>query len=246
MIKNARIIIFAKYPAAGLVKTRLIPALGASNAARLAEWLLKKTVQQALATGIKTELCVSPDADHPCWKTLDLPVELNWSNQSTGDLGERMASAVKMSIKEESIILIGTDCPDLDASSIKAALLQLGDHDAVITPALDGGYVLLGLRKYDSALFENIEWSTSSVFETTKQRLDQLGWSTYVFPARADIDVPEDLKHLPCSWQTIIEDHQKSDSSNPSTNQSFNQSTNQSTNPSSKPASVLKMTVSLL
>ena len=209
MINHARIIIFAKYPTAGLVKTRLIPELGASGAAILAEWLLKKTVQQALATGITTELCVAPDADHPCWKNLDLPVELHWSNQNVGDLGQRMASAVKRTIVDEPILLIGTDCPDLDTHRIQTALMKLADHDVVIIPALDGGYVLLGLRKYDPSLFEDIEWSTSSVFEVTKNRLDQLGWSSYIFPAQADIDVPDDLKYLPYAWQTIIENHQK-------------------------------------
>jgi rSAM/selenodomain-associated transferase 1 len=188
MIKNARIIIFAKYPSAGLVKTRLIPALGASGAAILAEWLLKQAVQQALATGIKTELCVTPDAAHPCWENIDLPVELHWSNQCAGDLGQRMASAVKRAIQEGPVLLMGTDSPDLDARCIQAALGQLENHDAVIIPAFDGGYVLLGLKKYDPTLFEEIAWSTSSVFETTKNRLDQLGWSSDVFPARADID----------------------------------------------------------
>jgi rSAM/selenodomain-associated transferase 1 len=209
MIKKARVIIFAKYPYPGFVKTRLIPELGASGAAIMAEWLLKQAVQQALATGFKTELCVTPDADHACWKNIDLPFELEWSNQCTGDLGQRMAQAVKRTIKQGPVILIGTDCPNLDVNSIQAALMKLEDYDAVIVPAFDGGYVLFGLKTYDPILFQDIEWSTSSVFETTKNRLDQLDWSSYVFPAEADIDVPDDLKYLHYPWQLIVENHQK-------------------------------------
>ncbi|HEY0130196.1 MAG TPA: TIGR04282 family arsenosugar biosynthesis glycosyltransferase, partial [Allosphingosinicella sp.] len=137
-----RIVIFAKAPVAGRVKTRLIPALGAEGAAVLARAMLERTVEEALATGLGVELCGEPDAAQ--WHE-ERP-GLSLAGQGEGDLGARLARAAARVLAEDSILLIGADCPELDRDRLRAAADALEDHDAVIHPAHDGGYALLGLR----------------------------------------------------------------------------------------------------
>jgi glycosyltransferase A (GT-A) superfamily protein (DUF2064 family) len=98
--------------------------------------------------------------------------------------------------------LIGTDCPELDCAQLHsaAAALQEGGVDAVLTPAFDGGYVLLGLARFDRSLFAGIAWSSASVADVTRQRLQLLGWRVQNQAMLHDIDEPADLQYLPKRW----------------------------------------------
>jgi hypothetical protein len=185
-----RIVIFAKQPVPGRVKTRLIPALGAEGAASLAAEMLCETVNEALATGWEAELWGEPDPvgwyDGP-------PLRLR--RQGDGGLGERLARATRQTLDEtSSVLLIGTDCPELDRSRMAAAAAALGPYDAVIHPAEDGGYALLGLKRFSETLFEDMPWSTATVFAETRARVEALGWSLHVGDTLRDIDEPEDLR----------------------------------------------------
>ena len=194
--KNAptRIVIFAKAPVPGKVKTRLIPALGDVGAALLAQRMLADTVHHALSAKLSVpEICVAPDFDDREWKG-QLPSGIELSNQGPGNLGDRMAAAARRVIDRcEFILLVGTDCPDLDNKRLIEAAAQLQKHDAVIHPARDGGYVLLGLRRTDPSLFDDIAWSTEAVAATTIARIQALGWSLWVGDAMSDVDEPSDL-----------------------------------------------------
>lgn len=199
------VILFAKYPARDKAKTRLQPALGVDGAADMARQLLLHSVEQVVATDFSVELCVSPMPADPCWQALDLPESLQWSAQAEGDLGMRMLTASQSALeKYEKVVLIGTDCPSLTVECIQTAVQQLDKDDAVMIPATDGGYVLLGFNQVDESLFSNISWSTSSVAEVTKQRIAALGWTLALLPALHDIDEPEDLKHLPSGWRNTL------------------------------------------
>lgn len=201
MNEFAKIVIFAKYPRAHQVKTRLIPALGADRAARLAEQLLQHTLSQALTTDYNVELCGSPAADHSCWQSLQLPPRLQQSDQCEGDLGTRLAHAAqRVLLQQRAVLLIGTDCPSLDSETLQHAAQSLEQYDAVIIPAADGGYVLLGLRCFDRTLFEEMAWSTATVCADTLQRLAALDWSVCILPTLHDIDEAGDLQHLPTDW----------------------------------------------
>ncbi len=198
-MKPVRIVIFAKAPLAGLVKTRLIPALGAQGAADLARLMLCRTLEQALAANVgPVELCVSPSQKDAVWESIPLPATVAWSNQGEGGLGVRMARATKrITGAGESILLIGTDCPEQDAAHLRHAATSLQQYDAVLTPTFDGGYALLGLNRFDASLFENIAWSTDTVASETQLRLAQLKWQTHYLPMMHDIDEPGDLHWLP-------------------------------------------------
>lgn len=195
------IIIFAKFPAHGMAKTRLQPALGIDGAARMARQLLLQSIEQALASGFSVEMCVSPAPTDPRWQALDLPDLLLWSAQAEGDLGLRMLTASQNALKDfDRVLLIGTDCPDLTAQRIQSAAQQLEQHDITMIPAFDGGYVLLGLKQVEAQLFSNMIWSVSSVAAMTQQRIEYLGWSLALLKPLADIDEPDDLQHLPTGW----------------------------------------------
>jgi uncharacterized protein len=194
-----RIVILAKAPRPGAVKTRLAPALGPDGAARLAERLLRRTIGTACATGLgEVEVCASPAPDDPAWRRPSWPPELVWSEQSGGDLGERMAAvAQRVLASGANLLLLGMDCPELEAHHLQTAAAQLSGADAALIPSLDGGYVLLGLRRFHPALFRAVPWSTAGVCAITRERLRTLGWSWSEQGPLADLDEPADLDRLP-------------------------------------------------
>ena len=202
-----RIVIMAKAPVAGLCKTRLIPALGPEGAAHLAARMLLHTVQTALDARIgPVEICAAPSANHPAWRTLNLPATLQWSEQGEGDLGARMASAVRRTLaRGEHVLLIGTDCPALNAASLQTAAQALATHDAALVPTADGGYALLAMSRLHAGVFENMPWSTPAVAQHTVERFARDGWRVQLGPMLHDIDEPADLVHLPPALKAKME-----------------------------------------
>lgn len=202
---STALIIFAKAPVAGQAKTRLIPALGAEGAARLADRLLAHTLQQALALPVeRLELCVSPNEQHPAFERARAaaPERLNITLQGEGDLGQRMHRALSRVLSQHTrALLIGTDAPALDTAMLGQAAQALAQHPAVFVPALDGGYALVGLTRPAPALFQDMVWSTAQVMQDTRSRARQLGLSWIELPPVADMDEPGDLIHLPEGWQ---------------------------------------------
>ncbi len=196
---NIQLIIMAKAPLAGLAKTRLIAAIGEQESARLAESMLYRTIAQAQIAGIGTiELCVTPSKNSSVWSSLDIPKGIVVSNQVDGDLGERMSKAMLPSLSQgKAAIVIGTDCPALDASCLRDAGNSLATYDCCLTPADDGGYVLLGLKHISPNFFIDIPWSTPEVCRLTEQRILAAGKSLKRFNSLKDIDTADDLIYLP-------------------------------------------------
>jgi rSAM/selenodomain-associated transferase 1 len=197
------LVIFAKAPQPGAVKTRLIPALGAEGAAALARRMLDHTLQQALATSVgPVELCMSPAPDDMDWQGVALPDGVQRTAQGEGDLGQRMARAVaRITGQQEAVLLFGTDSPALTATHLMEAERQLARHDAVLLPVADGGYILIGLKAPCPALFTDMPWSTPAVAAETLRRMAALGLRVWQGPTLHDIDEPADLAHLPLYFQ---------------------------------------------
>lgn len=211
-----RLVIFAKAPQPGAVKTRLIPALGADGAAALACAMLAHTLQQAHAAGLDAvELCMSPAPGDPAWHGVALPAGVDCTAQGEGDLGERMDRAMQraLALQPGPVLLIGTDCPALNSSHLREAARQLAQHDAVLLPVADGGYVLIGLRAPCPALFTHMPWSTPAVAAETLQRLGTLGLRVWQGPMLHDIDEAADLVHLPAGFAG--HEHEVKPASNP-------------------------------
>lgn len=203
-LNTPRLVVFAKAPLAGLAKTRLIPALGAEGAARLARRLLVQTLAQAMQAQVgPVELCMSPGPEDAAWHGVQRPDGVSCVDQGEGDLGARMARAVlrvTAGPHGQPILLMGTDCPQLTAGILRDAAVQLARQDAVLIPVADGGYVLLGLRAPCPALFRDMAWSTPAVAAETLRRLAGLGLRVWIGPTLNDIDEPADLLFLPESW----------------------------------------------
>ncbi len=196
---EVRLLVFGRAPVAGQVKTRLIPALGAEGAARLHRQLTEDIVERLCASGlVAVELWVTPDPSHPCFARLAARCVLDVYVQQGEDLGTRLAHAARSALtRADAVILIGTDCPDLSPNYLGAAIARLEHEDAVLGPALDGGYVLLGMRRTADALFERVPWGSDRVAEITGLRLDALGWRWSRLQPLRDIDHPDDLAYLP-------------------------------------------------
>jgi rSAM/selenodomain-associated transferase 1 len=174
------IIVFAREPRAGRVKTRLIPLLGEAGAARLHARL----VRRALATARAARL-----GGAALWTT---------RRQRGADLGARMLHALREGLRRaERVILIGSDCPVLRARDLRRAARWLaGGADAVFAPAEDGGYALVALRRVSPRLFEGIDWGGAQVMAQTRARLAALGWRWRELPEVWDVDRPEDVRRL--------------------------------------------------
>jgi rSAM/selenodomain-associated transferase 1 len=177
-MRPPRLLVFAREPQPGRVKTRLIPALGAAGAAALYRRLLAHTLEVAVGMSeIASELWYDgSDTAAECARLArhyDMPLHA----QQGADLGERMRHALADALgRADAAVLIGSDCADFDAAYVRQAFAALEQDDAVFGPAADGGYVLIGVRRVDHSLFMDIPWSTDRVMERTRERLRALGW----------------------------------------------------------------------
>jgi uncharacterized protein len=199
---STALIVFAKAPVAGQVKTRLIPALGAAGAAALAGRMLAHALDAAMSAGFgHVELCAAPDARHPALaRWAGLP-GLALTDQGEGDLGHRMQRALTRALRHHPrALLIGSDVPALDGHCLAQAAVALAEHDAVFVPTLDGGYALVGLCRPAPQLFAGLAWSSPQVMAQTRAMARQTGLRWAELPAVTDIDEPADLSHLPVGW----------------------------------------------
>ena len=188
--------VLAKAPLAGFAKTRLIPVLGADGAAALQARLIARAVATACAAGIgPVTLWATPDETHPVLQAVADECAVALVRQCDGDLGARMLAA--LAAARAPALVIGTDCPALTAEHLRtAADILRGGTDAVVVPAEDGGYALIGLRAPEPALFSDMGWSTTSVMDETRRRLERLGMSWQEPVTLWDVDLPADLERL--------------------------------------------------
>ena len=199
MTKAARecLIIFTRYPEPGKTKTRLIPLLGAEGAARFQRQMTEQTLAQVKELKAFRPLSVEVHFAGGNQQLMQdwLGSDIIYRQQSQGDLGRRMALAFKESFSAgmTGVVIIGTDCPDLNAQLMVKAFHALEQNDLVLGPALDGGYYLIGLRRLIPELFTGISWSTAEVLEQTIRIAERWMQAIAFLPLLNDIDRPEDL-----------------------------------------------------
>jgi len=198
-VVESTLLVFAKSPVPGQVKTRLIPVLGPDRAAALHRQLLWYSLVVAKQSIIdKVELWCFPTSNHPFFVNCQKHYAVSLYIQRGKDLGERMEYAFKNALSRSRFaLLIGSDCPSLSAQDLNFACQALAQgYNAVLGPAHDGGYVLIGLRRSESLLFSGIPWGSETMLELTRVRMRQLGWQWYELPERWDVDRPDDLGRL--------------------------------------------------
>jgi uncharacterized protein len=207
------LIIFSRYPEAGKTKTRMIPVLGATGAAKLQQEMTEHTINTAKKlkrsrNNLSIEVHFT-GGDRQLMKDW-LGTELNYYPQVTGDLGQKMSEAFARAFQDNNnrVVTIGTDCPDINENILIEAFQalefrELKPINLVLGEARDGGYYAIALSQYSEknyrntewkSLFDNIAWGTDRVFQQTIDIANNLKLNTYYLPLLRDIDRPEDLE----------------------------------------------------
>jgi rSAM/selenodomain-associated transferase 1 len=159
-------------------------------------------VRHALATAIEAavgpvELWCAPDTTHPFFERCARYFHVALETQAGADLGARMRHAAEASIAaRRALVIIGSDCPALTAAHLRDAASALREHDVVIAPAEDGGYVLVGLSRAVPGLFEDVAWGSPSVMAQSRARLAGAGARWKELAPLWDVDRPEDYARL--------------------------------------------------
>jgi len=193
-MKKVLLIIFVKNPIAGKVKTRLAESIGSSNALHIYKMLLRHTHSVACKLDTDVQVWYSSQINRTdFWEKGGFNKQL----QKGRNLGQRMSHAIQNGFSSgyEHVAIIGSDCPGLTPEHIKNAFDMLNDSDFVIGPASDGGYYLLGLRRFLPDIFEGINWSKDSVFKDTINIIDRHNFSVSLLEELNDIDTIEDLQN---------------------------------------------------
>jgi len=193
-------IVLTKAPVPGLVKTRLIPELGEQAACELYQQLLKRmegTLKKLVSDNAgQVALWIAGDAEHEAFKPWSCFAAF-YHQPTSGDLGVRMALAVKSALSRNCIpILIGVDVPDLDEAYLLNCLQQLENHDLVISPAEDGGYGLLAMKQFYPQLFIDKDWGSDRVFSVTKSDIESFAIKSAYLPMVWDVDEIADAERF--------------------------------------------------
>ena len=202
-----RLIVFARYPTPGFAKTRLIPALGAEGAAnlqcRLTEQVLKTADEIQAVRSIDVEVRFT-GGSHQEMQDRFGSINTSFVPQCEGDLGSRLHHAAKAAFDAgiKKVVIVGTDCPDIDAKYLIQAFDALNQSDIVLGPAFDGGYTLIGLKAPHPELFSGIEWGTDNVLSTTLEQCKAMKQKVHLLGPYSDVDHPEDL--IACRRYSVV------------------------------------------
>lgn len=186
------LIIFVRNPVLGKVKTRIAEVIGEQETLSIYKELLQHT----------HDISINIDADKYVFYSDHLQLGDTWEDdkfykylQAGETLGDKMKDAFRRMFEKnhERVVIIGSDCYELTADIIEKAFEALNEKDTVIGPAKDGGYYLLGMKKFIPEVFENKKWSTSSVYNDTIADFEKAGISYAVLPLLNDVDKVEDV-----------------------------------------------------
>ena len=211
---HTALVIFAKAPIPGEVKTRLCPPLTPDEAATLHGSFVLDMLERSKLAVAKLQLpfhrylACSPSSELVFFKIMEERQNVHLLDQVGEDLGQRMhRTSIDLFAKGyKQVIIVGTDVPTLPLSVYQEAGTMLGRSDVVLGPALDGGYYLIGLKQPAEQLFTGVPWSTDQVLAVTQQKAKTLGLSVGLTTAWRDVDTIADLQSLTTECQ---EDNKK-------------------------------------
>ncbi|MEM9016846.1 MAG: TIGR04282 family arsenosugar biosynthesis glycosyltransferase, partial [Verrucomicrobiota bacterium] len=202
------LLVFLKYPRPGRVKTRLAEAIGTEEAAIAYRMMVARTLElcgdsfpEVIAIAFDP---LEEESEIQVWLEPLLsafPGEINWIPQVTGDLGRRMEVAVETTCKahpDAVVAVVGTDMVHLDRFLVEEAwnVVEEDSNKVVFGPSEDGGYYLLALQKFESCLFREIPWSTSTTLEASLAAAEARGLATHLLEKRFDVDSIEEWKQV--------------------------------------------------
>jgi len=192
------LIIFAKTPEPGKVKSRLARDIGQEKALDVYRGLLDNTFKVAANTGKNVHVCLSGNRVD----NLHVPDHFSIGPQVGHDLGERMHNGISEGLQKgyQSVVLVGGDIYELDENILSKAFASLANSDVVLGPALDGGYYLIGMKAEYPAIFRGIPWSTKRVMKKTLEKIHSLNLSYAILPTLSDVDDLHDLVKCNIDW----------------------------------------------
>ncbi len=192
---NSRLLVFAKAPVLGRVKTRLIPLLGEQGALDFHIASIRLALGQRVAMQL-SPVVLALNGQVPAWLTeLCQQLSIEVVQQQGADLGERMLHAATEQLSQaQSVVLTGTDCLTLTFDRLTQLYQALDDNDAVIMGAEDGGYVALGLTQLSAALFTQFPFGDAQVYQKTVDVMQALNWRYAELAKTWDVDRPEDIQ----------------------------------------------------
>ncbi|WP_298453659.1 TIGR04282 family arsenosugar biosynthesis glycosyltransferase [uncultured Marinobacter sp.] len=204
---NAVLMQFAKWPEAGRVKTRLIPALGVDGALRAHLILTLAVLENLHRSGLTVQFWWDREVESVPVDAVEVVSAIEQRGleqriQQGPNLGSRMLNALEASLESHACALIvGSDCPSVEPGYVHQAVSSLQSYDVVLGPSDDGGYVLIGARRTVPGMLDGIEWGTEGVLEQTCIRLKKLGLSVGLLEPRWDVDEPEDWARFQLTLQ---------------------------------------------
>lgn len=190
------IIIMAKIPRAGNVKTRLQPFLSPEQCAEISEAFLADAMGKTQNAADELIIAFSPPSERDYFTKFEN--KFRFVEQKGANLGEKMLNAFQFAFlnNPDAVVMIGTDSPTFPPEFVRQAFVYLKNTDAVLGKTEDGGFYLIGLRVLQKEIFENVEWSSAQTFEQTAQNIKNLGLKFSLLPVWYDVDFPEDLARL--------------------------------------------------
>jgi hypothetical protein len=196
---SAALVIFARAPLAGQVKTRLIPALGPEGAAELYRCFLLDTFSQVVTTEATVMVATAEAAHLATVRALaeEAGLRVEVVVQEGEDLGERMLNAFRLALQSHGrAVIVGSDAPDLPWERVREALRLAGERDLVLGPCTDGGFYLIGVQAVRPRLFAGVRWGGTAVLAETLTRAQQMHLAVALLDPWYDVDRPEDLERL--------------------------------------------------
>ncbi len=193
------LVITAKVPMEGRVKTRLLSLFNPKDATRLYECFLKDTIEKVKGIdGVDRYIAYHPKDGRAYFEGLKYRSVFSLIPQNGSGLGERLKNLAShlFLLDYGRVVVIGSDSPSLPSVFIKNAFDSLSNHSIALGPCRDGGYYLIGMNMPVPQLFEDIPWSTPQVFEKTMERIDELGCALSLLPEWYDVDTPNDVDRL--------------------------------------------------
>lgn len=193
--EDRTLIVFAKVPRAGRVKTRLAAAIGDVEAASLYGIMGRRVLDGVRGGDYRLVAYIAPGNELAEAREWLGATGVHFRPQEGADLGERLADAFRREFRlARSVCAIGTDAPAVDRRVVERAFAELSTHELVLGPALDGGYYLIGATGYWPELFRDVPWSTEEVMTATLARARALRLRTAALEPLPDIDTVDDLK----------------------------------------------------
>ena len=210
MQRRGKLIVFTRFPDPGKVKTRLIPAIGAEAATAIHRRLTLRTIRTARSATKGPDWALEVWFDGGSSDAMQdwLGGRGEYRKQPAGDLGQRMLEAFQTGFEEgaSAVVLIGTDCPDLNSELLFTAFSRLKQAPCVLGPAVDGGYYLIGLTRVVPELFKDIAWGTNQVLKQSRAVLWKAGIPVSLLECLEDVDTPADADR----FQQRIAEEEKS------------------------------------